>query len=126
LKQKNKEIEQYRLTVDKNLGNPFLTSDESYGNNGIFIIPYKNIKLCCVISSGSDWDHVSTHVECVKKKRCPFWDEMCFVKNLFWNEDETVIQFHPKKSDYVNCHPYTLHLWKSQIVDYVLPPKIFV
>jgi len=54
------------------------------------------------------WEHVSVSTP----ERCPTWAEMCFVKDLFWGEDELVVQFHPRKIDYVNCHPHTLHLWR--------------
>jgi hypothetical protein len=32
------------------------------------------------------------------------------------------VQFHPPKSEYVNHHPYTLHLWKPRYVKVVTPP----
>jgi hypothetical protein len=54
------------------------------------------------------WEHVSVSTP----DRCPTWTEMCFVKDLFWSEDELVVQFHPRKVDYVNFHPRTLHLWR--------------
>jgi hypothetical protein len=82
-----------------------------------------------VISSGSgtdgpseeidEWEHVSISL----KHRTPSWKEMCMVKDLFWGEDETVVQFHPKKSEYVNYHLFTLHLWKRRGEEYKLPPR---
>lgn len=54
------------------------------------------------------WEHVSVSTP----DRCPSWEEMCIVKDLFWHEDELVVQFHPRKIDYVNFHPRTLHLWR--------------
>lgn len=68
------------------------------------------------------WEHVSVSIP----DRCPTWDEMCFVKDLFWDESETVIQFHPKRSEYVNKHEYCLHLWKPPGGDIQLPPSICV
>lgn len=44
------------------------------------------------------------------------------IKDMFWEEGETVLQFHPKKSSYVNVHPCVLHLWKKVGVDAELPP----
>ena len=67
----------------------------------------------------SDWEHVSVSLI----NRCPTWEEMCFVKDLFWREDEIVVQSHPKKSEYINKMPYCLHLWKPVVGEYVLPPK---
>ena len=66
--------------------------------------------LFIIVSDGGGWDHVSVHAE----GRCPTWEEMCRVKELFFKDDETVMQIHPAKADYINHHPYTLHLWRPQ------------
>lgn len=42
----------------------------------------------------------------------PSWDDMCIIKDIFWEDDETVIQVHPPKSQYVNLVPNCLHLWR--------------
>ena len=68
----------------------------------------------------SVWEHVSVSTS----RRVPNWQEMCFVKNLFWSEDEWVVQFHPAKVDYVNMHPFTLHLWRT--VGFPTPPSNLV
>ncbi|WP_456813633.1 MULTISPECIES: DUF7694 domain-containing protein [unclassified Bradyrhizobium] len=44
------------------------------------------------------WEHVAVSTP----RRCPNWEEMCFVKDLFWNEEECVMQLHPPHSQYVN------------------------
>ncbi len=96
---------------------------------GYFVIPFSGAKLR-VISSGekrgvdplSVWEHVSVSLP----NRCPTWDEMCAVKNLFWEKWETVLQFHPTAVRYVNYHPYCLHLWKKSGVDHELPPDVCV
>jgi hypothetical protein len=68
------------------------------------------------------WEHVSVSTA----RRIPNWHEMNFVKNLFWDEEEAVLQFHAPRSRYVNCHPYCLHLWRP-VDDHVrLPPMILV
>src|SRR5690348_8904636 len=66
-----------------------------------------------IISSGdnnphSEWEHVSVSKTRGKNWYLPTWEDMCFVKQLFWDEEETVLQFHPKKSEYVNKHPCVL------------------
>jgi hypothetical protein len=70
-----------------------------------------------ILSSGpaSDWEHVSVSTT----TRTPSWQEMCWVKDLFWGKEEVVMQLHPAKSEYVNHHPYCLHLWKP--IDSVIP-----
>ena len=63
-----------------------------------------------VLREAERWEHVSVSVK--DKRFCPSWDEMSFVKDLFWDDTETVVQFHPHKDVYVSKHKYTLHLWK--------------
>lgn len=58
--------------------------------------------------------------------RCPKWNEMCIIKEMFFEDDEVVMQLHPKKEDYVNDHPYCLHLWKPQEVEIPTPPTFMV
>lgn len=98
------------------------------GNNGVFEIPFhsKNIKatLTCIVSDGGGWDHVS--VEWDNHHQVPTWEMMCEVKRLFWDADEPVIQIIPAEENYINVHPYVLHLWKPQEVNIPLPPLEFV
>jgi len=81
-----------------------------------------DVCLKIVAGNGEGWEHVSVSLQ----TRCPTWREMCHVKNIFWNDDETVIQYHPAKQDYINNHPYCLHLWKPMGVDLPKPPKILI
>ena len=86
--------------------------------------------LNCVMSNGMGWEHVSitvqTYIKKRKVERCPTWEEMCLVKNYFWNEDEVVIQYHPAKKDYVSMHPYCLHLWKPIGIELPTPDPLMV
>jgi hypothetical protein len=75
-----------------------------------------------VFSWGDGWDHVSVSFS----DRCPTWEEMCMAKDVFFREDECVVQYHPAKSDYVNRHLFCLHLWKPQDAEIPKPPKYMV
>lgn len=100
-----------------------LFASKNGDKHGRFFIPTYGGQKLCVLSSGeldSEWEHVSVSTI----KRCPNWNEMCMVKDLFWDDNECVIQFHPPKSEYVNNHPYCLHLWKSRTFNHVTPPSI--
>lgn len=97
-------------------------SDDSIGNNGAFYIPFESVTLKIIASDGMGWEHVSVSLS----NRCPNWREMSFVKSLFWSDDDTVLQFHPKKSEYVNRHPYCLHLWREGGRNAKLPPRALV
>lgn len=89
---------------------------------GAFEIPHGPIALRVLASDGEGWEHVSVSTA----NRTPTWDEMVRIKNLWWSEDETVIQYHPPKSEYVNYHPFCLHLWKPINKSIPLPPSILV
>lgn len=98
-------------------------SDASFGPNGAFqIFGPCGRDLRIIASNGEGWEHVSVSLP----SRCPNWQEMCFVKDLFWEAEETVIQYHPPKSQYVNCHQFCLHLWKPIGIELPLPPSIMV
>lgn len=99
-------------------------SRESDGPNGRFFIMLNGIKFCIIASDGLGWEHVSVSIP--GAKRCPTWEEMCAIKNLFWDPEETVVQYHPRASQYVNCHPYVLHLWKPVGEEIKTPPAILV
>ena len=116
----NEEVEKYRKTIGD-----FATKKGE--KMGAFIIPSPTqpslfLRVICSPLGEMDWDHVSVSLE----KRCPNWPEMNKIKELFFGEDVTVLQFHPKKSEYVNCHPYCLHLWKKIDIDHELPPSLLV
>ena len=97
-------------------------SSDNIGNYGAFYIPFESTMLQCIASEGEGWEHVSVSLQ----NRCPNWKEMCFIKDLFWDEEDTVIQYHPPKSQYVNNHSYCLHLWKPIKEKIPLPPNILV
>lgn len=88
-----------------------MRSDASYGCNGQFSVTSVKFKrrLLVQCSDGLGWEHVS--VSCYD--RCPTWNEMSYIKSLFWSDDDLVIQIHPPKADYVNNHKYCLHLWRK-------------
>lgn len=82
-----------------------------------------------VVSSPAEGDPRAQgfeHVSVSTPHRIPNWEEMSFVKEAFWRDDETVYQLHPAKSEYVNNHPHVLHLWRNIERDPPLPPLIFV
>ena len=75
-----------------------------------------------IASSDYGWEHVS--VSCPSK--IPTWDIMCKIKDLFFYDDEVVMQLHPKKEDYVNNHPNCLHMWRPTNEKIPTPPSILV
>lgn len=94
--------------------------------NGAFMLPPEitgsDLPIAVIASNGGGWDHVSVSTS----KRTPTWEEMQRVKELFFEDDEVVIQIHPAKNDYVNFHPYCLHLWRPQNHEIPLPDVTMV
>ena len=75
-----------------------------------------------IASWGSGWDHVSVSTA----HRCPTWDEMTAIKNVFFRPDEIVMQLHPAEENYVNLHPFCLHMWRPQLAEIPMPPRFMV
>lgn len=108
----SKKAETFRILGGK------LASTRAAGNNGAFLIFIRRVGLTAIVSDGAGWDHVSVSAE----DRCPTWEEMAYVKKLFWRNDETVIQLHPPSRLYINFQRHTLHLWRHQRSEVALPP----
>lgn len=65
-----------------------------------------------VIISGIEIDHKRwIHVSVSRKSRLPSWDDLKIVKNLFIGLDKKALQVLPAYKEYINLHPYCLHLW---------------
>lgn len=76
--------------------------------------------------NGGGWEHVSVSPCNRKRATPPTWAEMCEIKHMFFEDEEAVVQFHPPRSEYVNIHPYCLHLWRPTSQEMPRPPKKFV
>ena len=103
------------------------------GQNGAFAVPSPEpgwtLFLICAdgtaddaIGSLADWEHVSVSVRQKDKLRIATWKEMAFIKALCWDDADCVVQFHPRKADYVNIHPMVLHLWRWKRGEFPTPP----
>lgn len=96
---------------------------------GAFLVPVRNKHirdykrdLSVVASSGYGWEHVSVS----HPKKTPTWDEMEFIKRMFFKPEETVMQLHVSVKNHINIHPYCLHLWRPTEVELPLPPEWMV
>lgn len=74
-----------------------------------------------VWSTQDGWEHVSVAPKA--KRIMPSWDDMCRLKDMFFEDEECVIQYHPPKSEYVNLAENCLHLWKPANGEIPLPPS---
>jgi len=112
--------ERYRITTG------IFQSTHADGNNGAFVISSEqiNFPLHVIASDQMGWEHVSVSLP----HRCPTWEEMSMIKGLFWDAGDCVIQIHPAIDDYVNNHPFCLHLWRKSGTNnfYQKPPNAMV
>ena len=101
-----------------------LATPVGIGPNGAFVIKVNGVEMDVIATDQLGWDHVSVSVD--NEDRLPTWEEMAEIKDLFWDEEEAVMQLHPPQSQYVNNHPFVLHLWRPQRANIPLPPPILV
>lgn len=95
-------------------------------HNGAFTVKAPSgRRLNILISDGLGWDHVSVSLA-GNLATAPSWAEMCWVKELIFEPQECVVQYHPPQSSYVNVHPGCLHLWRPQTGRLLMPPVSLV
>jgi hypothetical protein len=94
-----------------------LASSRHDGNNGMFVVPMNGLRFAVMVSDGAGWDHVSISLP----DRCPTWDEMCAIKDMWFHPEECVVQYHPPRSVYRNACVYCLHLWRPQDAPLPMP-----
>ena len=73
----------------------------------------------------SGWEHVS--VSSYRRNKMPSWDDMCRVKDVFFEAEEEAVQLHPRESEYVHsvgpkAAPLenVLHIWRPKDGDWSL------
>lgn len=93
------------------------------GGMGI-LFKAKKMFASVIWSNGGGWEHIS--VCPLKRSYTPSWDDMCALKDMFFYDDEVVVQYHPAKSEYVNNLSNCLHLWRPIKAELPTPPSIMV
>jgi hypothetical protein len=122
--------------LSRDTTHPLLGTTSDNGNNGAFHLesPEPGWRLALICSDGTEapdmddwqWEHVSVHAHKDGRQRTPTWKEMSYVKRLCWDAEDVVVQFHPRESEYVNCHQHVLHLWRPKRETMPTPPSILV
>lgn len=121
----------FKVPEDYRVKEGALGSDSSFGNNGGFLVPINHgtVHAFCLVSDGHSYEHVSVTLYDKKNnliKRCPTWNEMCVIKDIFWDEEDCVMQLHPPKKDWVSIHEFCLHLWRPTEVEIPRPAYYLV
>jgi len=84
----------------------------AFVHEGNFVYRGIGRKLTVICSAkvegdGQRWMHVSVS----RSSKLPSWDDLRLVKDTFIGKSRKAIQVLPPESEYVNFHPYVLHLW---------------
>lgn len=100
------ELNQYREK------HPFWPQTDKAGSFKVFVGGRSFFVLASVddVGEGEKWEHISVTPK--NQKRCPTWEEMAAIKDMFFLPEEEAVEFHPKHSRYVNHHEYCLHIWR--------------
>ena len=106
-----KEIELYGVRGDE--------------HNGVFKVFVDGKSYYVIASNGCGWEHISVSPR-NSKNGCPSWATMCAIKDMFFEKNETVIEYHPAEADYINFHENCLHLWRPTEVEIPKPPLFMV
>jgi len=76
--------------------------------DGLVVIVSANVER-----DGRTWLHVSLS----RASKLPSWSDLRAVKNAFIGPEKMAVQVLPREAEYVNLHPFTLHLWHCQDTD---------
>lgn len=108
-------------------------STDADGMNGMFVLPFTAERgsvhrLGCIASNQGGWEHVSVTDQTSRKSSglAPSWEMMCRVKRAFWDDEETVVEYHVPMVEWINDHPGCLHLWRPISLELPRPPALFV
>lgn len=79
-----------------------------------------------VLNFAFSWACGFEHLSVSTTVKTPTWEQMCKMKDIFWNENEVCMQLHPAKENYINNMPYCLHIWKPTTKEIPTPPNLMV
>lgn len=112
-----KTIDEIRQTI-----NLIIVAENDDGFGGKYYDKISDKWLNFIFSYQLGWEHLSVSTP----SKTPTWEQMCTMKDIFWNKDEVCVEYHPKEEDYVNNHPHCLHVWKPTELELPTPPHILV
>lgn len=102
------------IKSDPHLSNITIYDEAKKAGYGVIhLVRWKGSIVFDVTESG--WEHVSVSPK--KKGIFPNWYELKHIKEIFWPDDEEVIQFFPRKADHVNIMSNCFHLWRHPNVE---------
>lgn len=88
--------------------------------DGFFVVKNHGFReINVVVSTEGGWDLVSV----MTRGSSPTWDEMCLVREIFFRDDETAIQYSVPKPERISTHKFALHWWRPHTLELPRPPR---
>ena len=81
------------------------SSAATYRNKGMGLVVLFSLST---MNDGTYFVHCSLS----RRSRLPSWQDVKVVKDAFLGEDVEAFHVLPKKEEYINLHPFCLHLWQ--------------
>lgn len=101
-------------TIAEPVGNP-----ESEPAAFLMDSPFDQVVSLFVLSGRlQGWEYCQV----TAPERCPTWDEMKAVKDLFWDAEDCCLQLHPPQSRYINKSVFSLWVWRPTDSEIPQPP----
>lgn len=100
------------------------TGVKDYGDaeNGFFRMNILGREFYICASTDGVWEHLS--ISPCKGKKVANYEELCYIKRKFFNEDEVAVHYFVDGENKVNICDSCLHLWRNKSMP--LPPKEYV
>jgi hypothetical protein len=99
-----------------------MAPDEERALGGAFLVPFKREGdlrqrqwLRVIASSGADQpaEYAFDHLSVSLSNRCPTWEEMDYIKRLFFKPEEVAYQLHmPRLRQHQHASLHCLHIWR--------------
>ena len=115
LSDKQKEVFDKLESKEEKLN--FIFNEVGFGFGGTYTDEDTGDKLHFICSYQVGWFHLSVSMP----DKDPSWVQMCKMKDIFFDDEEECVEYHPKKSEYINKHPHCLHIWRRNFKDSLKP-----
>lgn len=96
------------LSIGNDVAQVLLAKGAAIALDGTFTDPVTRKTWVFVFSDDPYFEHLSIS----SRHKTPDWDTMSRIKDVFFQDEEECVQFHPKKSQYVNIMEHCLHIWR--------------
>lgn len=102
-----------------------LNKDDIIQIRAYYTDPVTVKRYWCKFTKAYGWEHLAISPQ-PQRGKVPEWTVMCKVKEIFWDDEECCIEYHPRKSEYINNNETCLHIWKPLEAEIPEPPSILL